>query len=67
MFLPKYYIWHAKNKVRVYERLQELGYLSADWDEKQREIYRKIALHKRMALLNSKRISVRRGRRQSLY
>ena len=39
VFLPKYYIYHAKIKVKLFRQLCELGYLSDDWADIQKEYY----------------------------
>jgi hypothetical protein len=44
IFLPKYYIYQAKTRVKVYRQLQENGYLPDNWAEIQKEYY--VALYK---------------------
>jgi len=44
IFLPKYYIYQAKTRVKVYRQLWENGYLPDDWAEVQKAYY--IALSK---------------------
>ena len=40
IFLSKSYIWKAKNKVKVYQKLVKDGLLDSDWDNKHKNYYR---------------------------
>lgn len=38
-FLPEYYIYQAKTRVKIYRQLQETGYLPENWDKIQKATY----------------------------
>ncbi len=40
IFLPKNYLWQAKNKVKIYQKLERDGLLRSDWDNKHKLYYR---------------------------
>ena len=39
IFMPKYYIYHAVNKVKMYNNLCNEGYLTSNWAERHKEYY----------------------------
>lgn len=42
VFLPKYYVWHAQNRVKTYSALSDEGYLHVDWAEKLKNYYKAV-------------------------
>lgn len=42
VFLSKYYLWYAKNRVKTYSALCEAGLLQDDWAEKHRDYYKTV-------------------------
>lgn len=43
IFLPKYYVKTAKNRVKMYNQLAEKGYLPESWDDSHRQFYSTIS------------------------
>ena len=39
IFLPPYFVYHAKMKVKLYRQLHELGYLPDNWADIHKEYY----------------------------